>query len=506
MPRRHVLYLDATQLVAYRWRAGDLAEQARFASTADGQAAFAGFLRAQRGGLYLMLCDLADEAFIAELVPAVRGSDRRALIRRKLGQHFFGTTLTCARSLGRARTGRRDEQMLFCALTRPATLEPWLAALHDADVALSGIYSTALASEPILERLGMTQGPALLLGITRTGVRQSFFDGGRLRFSRLTPLTALSSNDLPRTCAEEARRLYPYLLSQRLVTRNVPLMAGVLVPPAHMDAFSQACRNSDTLQFELIDSDQAAQQLGLRFAPDALQCETLFVQALMRKPPAEQFASAAERRPFRIWQARFALLAAGSVALAACLMMATHRALDSLNQRENSARMMDETQRADRVRLDIIARLPPTPVPLETLRAVHERSLQLEQRSAAPAGLLRQLGTTLERYPQAELDQLDWKLGGSATPAAGPLPALEAQLLVHARLPAEYGAQQRRALELVEALAADLGNQSGLQVRITRPPFDLESGQVLRGGARSDRTDADSTPQFSLLISQALTP
>lgn len=507
MPRRHVLYLDATQLVAYGWRAGEVTEHARFATTSDGVAAFADFLRTQRDGLYLMLCDLADEAFIAEMVPFVRGGDRAALIRRKLGQHFFGTTLTCARSLGRSRAGRRDEQMLFCALTRPALLEPWLAALRDADVALSGIHSVALASEPVLERLRIAQGSTLLLAITRTGVRQSFFEEGRLRFSRLTPLGALSSNDLPRACAEEARRLHPYLLSQRLVTRNAPLSVRVLVPPARMDEFSQACRSNDMLQFELIDSHLAAQRLGLRPAPDDLHCETLFVQALMRQPPAEQFAPATERRAFRVWQARFALIAAGSVALAACLLMATHSALDSLELREKSARLQDDARRAEAARRDIIARLPPTPVPLDTLRVVHERSLQLEQRSAVPAGLLQALGAVLERYPQVELDRLDWKLGSAGMPAADGLAPVEAQLLVQARLPAEYGAQQRRALELVDALALDLGRAAdGLQVKVTRPPFDLESGQVLRGGARSDRSDADSTPQFALLISRGLAP
>ncbi len=110
-------------------------------------------------------------------------------------------------------------------------------------------------------------------------------------------------------------------------------------------------------------------------------------------------------------------------------------------------------------------------------------------------------------YPQVELDRLDWKLGSAGMPAADGLAPVEAQLLVQARLPAEYGAQQRRALELVDALVLDLGRAAdGLQVKVTRPPFDLESGQVLRGGARSDRSGADSTPQFALLISRGLAP
>lgn len=510
MPRRHVLYLDATELVAYSWHAGEVIERARFAADADGHARFSEFLGEHGDSLFLLLCDLADETFIAEMVPFVRGPDRTALIRRKLAQHFFGTPLTCARSLGRARSGRRDEQILFCALTRPATLEPWLAALRNAEIALSGIHSVALASEPVLERLQLAQGQTLLLSISSAGVRQSFFEGGRLRFSRLTPMSALSSNDLPRACAEEARRLHPYLLGQRLITRNTPLTVRVLVPPTHIDDFAQACRSSEALQFELIDSRQAALRLGLRLPPEDLYSETLFVHALMRRAPDTQFAPAPERRFFRIWQARFALRAAGSIVLAACLMMAAHSALDSFELRQDSGRLIDEGQRAERVRRDIIARLPPTPVPLDTLRVVHERSLQIEHRSAMPEDLLRELGTVLQQYPQVELDRLEWKLtspaGSTAASQGDGLPPVQAQLLMQAHLPGEYGTQQRRALELVDMLTAELGRRPGVQARVTRQPFDIESGQVLRGGTRSERADIGSTPQISIQLSRTLAP
>jgi hypothetical protein len=106
--------------------------------------------------------------------------------------------------------------------------------------------------------------------------------------------------------------------------------------------------------------------------------------------------------------------------------------------------------------------------PLETLRVVHERSLQLEQRSTGPAGLLGTLGAVLERYPQVYIEQLEWKLVSAGAPLAanalapvGVLPPVEARLVVQARLPSEYSASQRSALELVDALAIDLGRDSG---------------------------------------------
>lgn len=505
MPRRHVLYLDASQLVVWRWRPGEVTPRARFANDAEGHAKFGDFLRQHRDGLFLLLCDLADEGFVAENVPHVVGADRTAMLRRKLSQHFFATPLSCAHTLGRQPDGRRDEQMLFCALIRPVLLEPWLAALRAAETALSGIHTLPLVSEGLLKRLRLGEGQSLLLGITAAGVRQSFFENSRLRFSRLTPLSALSSNDLPRACAEEARRLHPYLLGQRLVTRNAPLTVRVLVPPARLDDFAQACRSSDTLQFELIDSAQAAARIGLRTPPQDGSGEALFVQALMRDTPSSQFAPPSERRFHRLWLTRFALRASGSVALAACLLYSAHSVLDSFDLRQQTLKLDDEGQRAQRARADIIRRLPPTPVPLDTLRVVHERSLQLEQRSTTPDDLLRELGAVLSQLPQVSLERLEWRLTPDAAGAVpGGLPGMNAELVVLARLPEEFGAQQRRALEVVDALAAQLRARPGLQVEVLRQPFDLESGQVLRGGTRADETAAGSAPSFMVRISRVL--
>jgi hypothetical protein len=503
MAQRLVLYLDATHLVAFRWRAGEVTECGRFSCDADGHAAFAGFLHRHRTSRFLMLCDLADEAFIAEMVPAVRGRDRAALVKRKLAQHFFGTPLNCARSLGRTSSGRRDERMLFCALTRPALLEPWLAALRAAEAALGGIHSVALASTPLLQRLRLMQGPALLLGISSAGVRQSFFDEGQLRFSRLTPLTALSSNDLPRACVEEARRLHPYLLGQRLVARNEPLKVRVLVSPGRMDAFAQACRATDMLQFELIDTHQAAGQLGLRPPPADPGCETLFVQSLMLRPSREQFAPPAERRFYRIWQARLTLGLAGGAVLAICVMLAAVSALDSLALHKDSEQMRSAASIAERTRADIIRRLPPTPVPLDTLRAVHERSQQIESRSAMPDELMRDLGAVLESFPQVQVQRLEWRI---VPPASGAVAdSASAELEMQAELPMTYRDEPRRAIELMDTLASELRARPNLRVRVTQQPFDLASGQVLRGGGRDERLGSDALPRFSLALSRTLT-
>ncbi|MGV2481521.1 UNVERIFIED_CONTAM: hypothetical protein IGO34_32500, partial [Salmonella enterica subsp. enterica serovar Weltevreden] len=86
---------------------------------------------------------------------------------------------------------------------------------------------------------------------------------------------------------------------------------------------------------------------------------------------------------------------------------------------------------------------------------------------AMPDGLMRELGAVLERLPQVTLDKLEWRL--TADPAHGnddALPPLRAELIAHAHLPDEFGAQQRRALEVVDALAGQLRARPGLDVQV----------------------------------------
>ena len=62
------------------------------------------------------------------------------------------------------------------------------------------------------------------------------------------------------------------------------------------------------------------------------------------------------------------------------------------------------------------------------------------------------------------------------------------------------------ALEVVDTLGGLLRARPGVQVQVLRQPFDLESGQVLRGGTRAEQLDAGSPPPFSLRISRTVSP
>ncbi len=140
MPERYLHFINHDGLHCHLVHQHEVRHLYSFPVGEEGVEAFELWLQNVGNGLHTLLADVADEGFYLENVPRVMGPDRRALITRKLAQHFFGSPYSAALSLGREKSGRRDERLLFTAITRPALVEPWLGALRRAEAAVDGAY------------------------------------------------------------------------------------------------------------------------------------------------------------------------------------------------------------------------------------------------------------------------------------------------------------------------------------------------------------------------------
>jgi hypothetical protein len=115
-----------------------------------------------------------------KLIPFLRGADRQALITRKIGQHFLGTSLAAAISLGYEKTQRKNEKLLLSALTNPAHFAPWLQRHRTPPKSpLAGIYTVAQLGGQLLKKLGQNPaGRCLLLTLQDQSIRESYLVGG----------------------------------------------------------------------------------------------------------------------------------------------------------------------------------------------------------------------------------------------------------------------------------------------------------------------------------------
>jgi hypothetical protein len=313
MATKRILQADGTSLTAQCWQSGRVKVEAEFSNEPAGIEALSSYLKKHRSSIFYLLADTAEEGFQLEDLPYVQGGDRNALLKRRLGQYFYNTPLSLSVSLGRAKDGRRDEKILFAALTRAETFTPWLDALREAEAILAGVYSVPLVLAQCGPQLLNTDDPVLLLTLSRGGVRQTFFDKKRLHFSRLSQLATRSIDEIGRVCANDSAKIFQYLVAQRQLPRGSALRTVILAEASQIPALQGYCQSGQEIQFEYADLGAEARKLKLKDLPGDSNAEKLLIHCLASKPPrrpvcpGHRYALPSPvAHPFRIGQCRLA--------------------------------------------------------------------------------------------------------------------------------------------------------------------------------------------------------
>lgn len=519
MAAKRILLLDGPILTAHCWSGGEVKVEGEFSREPVRLEALVAYLKKHHSSLFYLLADIAEEGYQLEDLPYVKGADRAALLQRRLSQYYYNTPLSTAISLGRAKEGRRDERLLFAALTRIETFTPWLDALREADATLAGVYSVPLVLAEWVPQMLVESGPVLFVNMSRGGVRQTFFDQGKLHFSRLSQLATHSLDEMGRTSASDAARIFQYLSAQRQLPRGGVLRTVVLAHAGEMPALQNFCRDTAELRFEFIDLVALARQKKLKEVPADSNAEKLLVHSLATKPPPQQFAPASETRLYKLWQIRFALTSAAWMVLASCMLFAGKTLLNVYQLRDTSEAARALT-RVDETRYkDILEGLPKISVTPDNLRAVIAGVDALQKRTPSMEPLLLHLSLALNDAPRIELARLTWRTttdrpdagskpadgaaGGRAAPPAAAGAESWAVVEIQARLPLGLASDRRAQLELIESFAARLRDPI-TDVRVLSRPFDIESDKALKNPAETGEVQLADVPKFSLRIARKM--
>jgi hypothetical protein len=491
MPARILLYLDTAAMHCFAWKNGHVRALAQFGTGEAGISEFARFVQMHRTALFSLLVDLMEEGFQHEVLPHVRGADRDAMLERKCNQAFFGSPLTTAVPLGRERDGRRDERFLFVSLTRHGAIEPWLEALRAASAPLTGVYSPPLLLDRLMQRNAADRPRCLLVNFTPGGMRQTFFDGGRLRFSRL----AQSLNDIPigleDRCAAEILKTHSYLVGQRMIPRGTPLPVHVLVDHEDFNRLHPALRDSDELRYEHVPIGQLAERIGLADRTPGSSSLPLLLHWLARDTGGKQLANRSERRFYQVWKMRQAVIGAGVALSVAAGLYAGKIWLDSQRMAQESSRLTAEA-RAQRSELAALRlTVPDGSVSVEALRPAMERLASLRAQSASPREWMVRLSATLDAFPEVRLEQLEWRHRDAAPNTQLPNGSTGRARL---SLPEALASDRRGMLDAARDFVTDLSAGTA-GARLIRMPVELQSDRLFRS---SSEPAAPSRPEFEV--------
>ena len=518
MAERRLLYFTADGHQLYRSSGRSLALEGTFGADAGGLEAFRAYLKGRRGALFSAIADVAGEDFHEDQIPFLRGGDREAVLSRRLAQRYRDTRIAAALSLGHVMTGdRKNERLLLASFTNTDQLTPWLDALDEAGVRLTGVYSVPLLAPALAARLGIRGGRAFVVSSNRAGLRQCYVEEGRLRFARLERVAEMAPQALALFVRSETQRLAQYLATLRALPREGdPVQVLVLAPPGQRALFEQTLVSDARLAFHTVDLAEAARSVGLSRIPEGARAEALYMRVAAKHAPREQFASREDTRRYFFWKLQRGIVAAGVLGFAACAVVAGTRWYDATTVRAQARLQAQQSSDAARQYERITSTFPVTQTSTENLKVAVVEFQRIAARSALPEPGFVHVSRVLEQFPQMELDGLVWRIARppdtrAPKPAAGQAPApgkpaaqqeLAALMDISGRVNATQRSDYRGITAQVQSFADALAT-GGYELARTQLPFDVTSEGTLTGdiGAAADSTEA---PRFTITISRRL--
>lgn len=521
MAAKLLAYHNGKTTAVSTWRGSALSDRQVFPGDADGIAAFAAYLKQHPNAPLHFLVDVIEEDFRLDTVPHLLGRSRTALVKRKLGQIFRTEGYRHFEFQGRDSGGRRDDHLLLSALTNEEGLKPWLDAALEQKTLIAGVYSVPLLSQPLAVKLGLADQPHLLL-VTRqeTGsLRQSYFQHGHLKFSRLTYAAAADLAGLAAMVNEESAKIQQYLNNTRQLPRNEPLEIHLLGTADELGALADKCDGTPLRHFELRSLDDTAVALRLPAGPlpDHPAVEALFLQFLARQRIPNHYAGPKETRYWRLDRVALAMKSSGIALVAFGGLSAVTDVVHSLSHlaqaREAEQQAIGTEVRAQSIR----SAYPALPASPDAMKQTVELGRYLSSRTWTPEALMVLVSQTLANLRDVRLQRIQWALttdpkldparqeGAAAGPAAGTQPpAARGTLYEVALVEGEVTpfVNYRLALEQVESLVTKLKSHPGIEATPLTLPIETDPKAQLKGSVNDEGKPASAT--FTLRLTRRI--
>ncbi|MDD3815008.1 MAG: hypothetical protein PHZ02_10215 [Desulfocapsaceae bacterium] len=414
-----VLLLTLQDLCALTWQNGVLIPTGKFAADEQGLDEFKRYLSSPPDSPLYLVADVIEEDFRLENVAHVLGKDRKALLERKVSQFFRTTEYRSARVQGREESGRRDDQVLFSALTNNEQIGFWVKQILAQKVPLQGIISVPWLMELFAGSQHLDQIPQLLLVNLEQqgGLRQTYIQAGQLKFSRMTSLVTVRASSLVETIVAECSHTRQYLERLKLLPRDQPLDIHLVVQAEIGEEIAEGLENSALFRFHFHETRIVAAEFGIDPGLQDGQGVVFLalMQALRTKGLFNIYASGAVTRYYRLRQIRRWLIVGTSLFFAVALVIGFSLLADGFKQRGEQKRLDREAKQFEQQYQSLQQNLPESPLPAKAMQNVVESVEKIQRQAASPMEVMGLVSRALRACPDIRLQKLDWKLAVSTS-------------------------------------------------------------------------------------------
>lgn len=483
---------DRQCIVAQRTRKS-LQFRLEFSNSEEGLRKFGKFIDEAGVTGSSILTDFVEEDYHVESLPHLGWLDRRRFLAKRLNQLYKHTPFRNA--LIQEREVKSD-RILFSALTNPNLLMPCIETLLQRHVAISGISSVAMLSERLLPRIRSSH--FLLLSVQQgTGLRQSFFLNGKLRFSRLALIRP--EDDRVAVVRAESEKIYKYLHTLSLLPEQGMLPVAILCGIQEKEGFDAALMESIAIHPVILDLSVVARKIGLDGEiSDALP---LFLSLLGKG--INHYGREEHTHGYGLMQWRhaatalsIALISVGAVDAGIDLS----RAVQFRNQANATASRSINAQRSYR---PIEQHGSDSPQKMKELVFLVE---SVKSKFASPRELLGKVSRSLAPFADIRINRLSWRSFRSAESAKTSAGEIDAGLFepgasrIAVAIEGDihpFDGNYRSANETVERFCQGL-EKSGMRIEKVKLPLDLSPSANLVGRHGQGRGEASFSVEASM--------
>ena len=516
-PRR-ALFLSAHKAVIYNWNRGDLGTSYLFDANEEGRNYFERYLRETAKSSIYILTDFFEEEYRQDTIPHVFGSDRNAIVLRKKGRLFRDTPYFHYRLIGREEEGRKDDNILLTAITNPGLVSTWVSLLDKHKVPLAGIYSLPLFTESILQSIDSESDHVLVVSLQSiSGLRQTFFHNKQFRISRLVQMPRYGTEPYAPFIHDEAEKIRRYLNSLRLTSPDESLEVCFILTGDLLEEVRSQHVNSGSIKYKFIDINDLLQKSGSARRVTTPFSDQVFVHQLLRRKPANYYASSTDRRYSTLQKIRLSMLAASALLLLGGAIWSGFNFMGGLGYKQNSIAAKNKSVFYETRYQIARERLPHTPVEPADLKVAVEIANKLNDYKTSPIDMIRLISSGLNRFPTIMINDFKWAAsmdpnydlsndaGGRAATVnpetGGPVPRDPGfdfyQIAVIDGHISPFNGDYREAIALINTFVETLRTRRNVHdIRILSLPLDISSDVNLQGSTNKE----DKEARFSIKV------
>jgi hypothetical protein len=506
---RRALFISADKVSVFHWIKGKLGSSYLFDTDVTGRTNFLRYLKETANMPMTIVVDVIEEEFRHDTIPHVFGSDRQALLERKKSRLFRDADYIYTKDQGREEDGRRDDRLLFIALTNHEFIKPWLEMLDECKVPLKGILSVSLLLESYIKTLPDISDHALIVTMQSiSGLRQTFFKNKELQISRLSKLSRYGTESYAPRVRSEVEKIQRYLNSLRLIPEDTSLDVYLLADSSTIDELVKEKKSSPMVRHHYLDIHKLLESIQITTDSAVPFCDQLLMNHLLGKQLKNCYASSFEMRYSKMRNIRLAMNAASILLLLFGFIYSGIYFMGGLTYKQQSEASKNK---ADfyQARYDMAkSRLPKTPVEPEQIKIAVDAAATLEEYKSTPYEMLSFIGKGLEQFPAIKLDNMDWHFsvdpnkgkvasqGKNSANLPPNLPIVDSNFKYYqiSNLQAHiepFDGNYREAIAMVNNFAETLrGFKSTHSISIESFPLDISSTATLQGDAQSSGKEA----------------